>query len=158
MSVEIWVPVPGWESRYEVSDLGRVRARARTIPRRGCVLNATIPACILKTTKGGRTLQYPRVMLRATGEGRRVHAYVHHLVALAFYGPRPAGMVVRHLNDDSDDNRAVNLAYGTPEENVQDRQRNAATERMTTRTAAPSRVRTTKTRIVLDYPQGTIRY
>lgn len=47
---------------------------------------------------------------------RRVHA----LVALCFSGPRPVGMVVRHLNGDMLDNRAENITYGTSSENQRD--------------------------------------
>ncbi len=48
---------------------------------------------------------------------------VHHLVLLAFEGPMPKGMQVRHLNGDPSDNRIVNLCYGTPKENQRDRRR-----------------------------------
>lgn len=44
----------------------------------------------------------------------------HRAVAEAFLGPRPAGMVIRHLNGIKTDNRVENLAYGTPEENLKD--------------------------------------
>ena len=45
---------------------------------------------------------------------------VAHLVAEAFLGDRPAGTVLRHLNDNPADNRVVNLAYGTHSENRYD--------------------------------------
>lgn len=41
-------------------------------------------------------------------------------VAEAFHGPRPAGLLVRHLNGRSADDRAVNLRYGTKAENTFD--------------------------------------
>jgi hypothetical protein len=46
--------------------------------------------------------------------------YVHQLVAIAFHGPRPPGMEVRHLDTDKSNNRVDNLAWGTPEENRAD--------------------------------------
>ena len=49
---------------------------------------------------------------------------VHNLVAEAFLGPRPKGQVVRHLNDDKDDNSETNLAYGTRRHNYDDAVRN----------------------------------
>ncbi len=49
---------------------------------------------------------------------------VHVLVADAFEGPRPEGELIRHLNDDSHDNRSENIAYGTYAENAADRMRN----------------------------------
>lgn len=44
---------------------------------------------------------------------------VHKLVALAFIGLRPEGMVICHRNGKKTDNRAENLSYGTAEENVE---------------------------------------
>lgn len=48
---------------------------------------------------------------------------IHHLVALAFIGPRPegrAGARVRHLDCNPLNNHFSNLAYGTPEQDVAD--------------------------------------
>lgn len=53
--------------------------------------------------------------------GRRTQRYVHDLVAELYIGPRPdADTFVRHLNGDAHDCRVVNLAYGTPSQNVRD--------------------------------------
>ena len=49
---------------------------------------------------------------------------IHSLVAEAFLGPRPSGLVVRHRNDDKDDNSVENLAYGTRKENAKDAKTN----------------------------------
>lgn len=49
---------------------------------------------------------------------------IHKLVAEAFIGKRPAGKVIRHRNDNRDDNRLVNLAYGTRKDNAADAERN----------------------------------
>lgn len=45
---------------------------------------------------------------------------VHKLVLETFVGIRPNGMVCRHLNGNSLDNRLLNLCWGTPQENVRD--------------------------------------
>lgn len=98
---ENWLPIPGFEGRYEVSDQGRVRSLASGTPR-------------LVSTRigfGG----YRRVTLYLNG--RRWHRTVHVLVALAFIGPRPDGMEVRHLDGDQLNNCRSNLTYGTPTEN-----------------------------------------
>lgn len=51
---------------------------------------------------------------------RRRHA-VHRLVSLAFNGLPPVGLDhTRHLNGVRSDNRAANLAWGTPLENARD--------------------------------------
>jgi len=54
----------------------------------------------------------------------RIHrsVYVHRLVLEAFVGPCPEGMECRHLNGVRSDNRIENLAWGTHEENLNDRE------------------------------------
>jgi hypothetical protein len=109
---EEWRAIPGYEGLYEVSDQGRVRSldrdwgpdsRGRRRPRRGKMLRPS-------TASG-----YPVVVLA----GRSTRS-VHSLVAEAFLGPRPSGLVVRHLNGDYLDPRAENLAYSTRKENAAD--------------------------------------
>jgi hypothetical protein len=52
------------------------------------------------------------------------------LVADAFLPAKcPTDTVVRHLNDDSSDNRAVNLARGTQKDNMADSIRNGTLQR-----------------------------
>lgn len=53
-------------------------------------------------------------------EGKRKHVKAHVLVLEAFVGPRPSGMVGRHLDGNSSNNLLANLAWGTPSENQQD--------------------------------------
>ncbi len=73
-----------------------------------------------KTIKGEPT-PYRSVMIK-TAEGKRKPAYVHHLVALAFLGPRPDGAEVLHGAAGSSSNASSNLRYGTPDENGYERE------------------------------------
>lgn len=50
----------------------------------------------------------------------RINCRVHVLVAETFIGPRPEGMVVRHLDGNPLNNTPQNLAWGTPSENTLD--------------------------------------
>lgn len=61
---------------------------------------------------------YPR--LRLCSGGVHTNRRTHNLVADAFFGPRPEGMQVQHLNGDAADCRASNLAWGTGSENTAD--------------------------------------
>lgn len=54
---------------------------------------------------------------------------VHHLVALAFIGPRPKGMVIRHRDGDPSNNRVDNLLYGTQQDNMADALRHGTVAR-----------------------------
>ena len=56
-------------------------------------------------------------------DGIPVNVCVHFLILLAFAGERPNGFVCRHLNGESFDNRAVNLKWGTHQENTDDKVR-----------------------------------
>lgn len=49
---------------------------------------------------------------------------LHRVVLETFVGPPPPGSYGRHLNDDRSDNRLENLAWGTPQDNVNDMLRN----------------------------------
>lgn len=52
---------------------------------------------------------YAQVQLSGGGKGRK--AYVHHLVAEAFIGPRPSGMVINHMDADKTNNSLLNIEY-----------------------------------------------
>lgn len=66
---------------------------------------------------------YPAVTIRYD-DGSKRNVCVHVLVAEAFLGPRPAGLQVRHRDDDKQNARASNLVYGTQLENMADAIRN----------------------------------
>lgn len=107
---ERWLPIPGYEGRYDVSDQGRVRS---WLPCR----SAALPQ-ILAATPAGKS-GYVTHTLTAS-DGRRTTTKAHRAVLLAFVGPKPPGMLTRHLDDVKTNNRLVNLAYGTEAENRRD--------------------------------------
>ncbi len=101
---EEWRDIPGYEGLYQVSNLGNVFS-IRLKTRNGVgVLTPLI-------TPNG----YHHVNLCNDGEDRR--ASVHRLVAAAFIGECPPGLVVNHRNGVKTDNHAVNLEYCTQKEN-----------------------------------------
>lgn len=63
-----------------------------------------------------------------TGKHRKGYR-VHDLVLRTFVGPPPAGHECRHLNDECQDNRLANLAWGTKAENLADKIRNGKTNK-----------------------------
>ena len=48
------------------------------------------------------------------------HTNVHRIVYIAWMGNLSDGEIVRHINDDSTDNRLCNLQSGTQKENIKD--------------------------------------
>lgn len=112
-----WRNIPGWEGKYEVSDAGEVRALLNT---RNTPLEVSV---IKKQTKN--SAGYACVSLSANGISRMFN--VHSLVMLAFVGPRPDGMEVRHLDGNRLNPHLSNLAYGYPEDNSADRKHHGTT-------------------------------
>jgi hypothetical protein len=116
MTEEIWKPVPGYEGRYEVSDLGRVRSLDREIICMGEIKGSYV------SRKKGRVLRpgpsnygHLSVVL-----GRGKTRMVHELVLRAFVGEPPDKHECCHNNGDPTDNRLSNLRWGTRSENSVD--------------------------------------
>lgn len=107
MSAEEWRPVVGAPD-YEVSSLGRVRSLKFGKVR-------VLRPCVNAYGYHNYTLSVDK---------RPMYTTAHVLVMAAFVGPRPAGLVIRHLDDDKDNNTLGNLRYGTQLENLIDAFRN----------------------------------
>jgi len=112
---EIWKPVVGFETRYEVSNMGRIRS----LPHETLIEQRNGKSYILKkkgmyVTPQPRRHGYLAVWLYGNGgnNGRAGKQYsVHRIVAEAFI-PNPQGYTeVNHINEDKSDNRACNLEW-----------------------------------------------
>lgn len=119
-----WVPVPGLEESYEVSDAGEVRSKTRIIR----VESPRFQSGFCDKLLRGKMMKchpdrngYLYVNLRC--DGKSVRWYVHRLVLQAFEGDGPEGYEVRHLDGDKTNNHISNLRYGTRSENMLDRVR-----------------------------------
>ena len=105
--METWKLIPGYGTRYLVSDQGRVYSNITN-----------------KIMVGGQDCYGYRIVTLSLDGKQKTHK-VHGLVCELFCGPRPKGGCVCHANDIRDDNRAENLSWGTPAENsAQMRERN----------------------------------
>jgi ribosomal protein L15 len=117
--MENWKDIQGYEGRYQVSNLGRVRSLDKEsicVEKKSSVRE---PRTFIMKTKG-RIMKpsyrdgYLRVQL-----GRYGGTYfIHRLVAQAFI-PNPENKEqVNHINLIRDDNRVENLEWTTASENV----------------------------------------
>lgn len=116
--MERWLPVVGYEGKYEVSDMGRVRSVSRYVHK--LTRNKKESRRWLKgqILRPGRTNTGHLSVALGKGNSRQVH----QLVLEAFVGKRPVvtGTLVDvlHLNGVPYDNRLENLRYGTRSENL----------------------------------------
>jgi hypothetical protein len=122
LDIEVWRPFPKYPV-YEVSSLGNVR-RVPGLARRLDGRQSFV--------RGGpiRLSRLPSGYLNwgPSVGGKQASELVHRAVAAAFYGPQP-GLVVRHINGVRDDNRLLNLEWGTFAENEADKVRHGTAPR-----------------------------
>ena len=116
LCAENWRPAIGFEGLYEVSDLGRVRSIARSVPRIDGRFYR-VKSRVLKPAR--RVAGYLHVVIRK--DNKPYTRTVHRLVMEAFVGPRPYGMECCHCNGIPHDNRLENLRWDTPLSNGVDR-------------------------------------
>lgn len=112
---EVWKPVVGYQHLAEVSNLGNVRSKDRTVKFvRGKYISAFRKARLKKQTterKGYRATTITENHIRKTLK-------VHRMVAEAFI-PNPENKLqVNHINAIKADNRVENLEWSTQEENA----------------------------------------
>ena len=127
MNEEIWKDIPGYEGKYQVSSLGRVKSLDRYI----------------RCGTGGRGMRRMKGRILRPGPRSDGHmsvvlghgesgSQVHQLVMLAFIGPCPKGMEVCHNNGNPADNRLENLRYDTRTNNILDKYRQGGAHRKLT--------------------------
>lgn len=106
-TTEEWKAIPGYEGRYEVSNMGRIKSFAGHTGRLG-------GEKILKpyTSKNG----YLRVCLYSQGRCRYIE--IHRLVLLSFRGKDSTRNHGNHIDRNKANNGLNNLEWCTPLENV----------------------------------------
>jgi hypothetical protein len=104
---EIWKDIPGYEGKYQVSNLGNVKSLN---------YNHTKKERVLKLGKnpGGY------LMIVLCKENKKQTKTIHQLVAITFLNHIPCGpeLVINHKNFNKLDNRVENLEIVTNRENT----------------------------------------
>lgn len=106
---ELWKPIKGYESKYEVSNFGRVKSLCCN--RMGKITNREL---IMSTHDNGNG--YVQVILMK--DNKRRAFYVHRLVAEAFIDNSENLKQVNHLDYDRKNNRVDNLEWCSAKENT----------------------------------------
>lgn len=107
MSLEIWKDIEGYEGKYQVSSLGRIKSADYLWGKRK--MKGRVFALKNKTRYVNAALYKNNV---------RKDCNVHRLVSLAFV-PNPLGLkYVNHKNGIKTDNKAENLEWVTHQENI----------------------------------------
>lgn len=123
---ERWLDVPGYEGRYQASNLGRIKSLTRHTPTRNrwgpCTYNASERIINGRLDEDG----YRRMKLCVAGVTSE--QFAHKLIALAFHGECPPECnQVAHWDGDKLNNRPGNLRWATSAENAADRVRHGLT-------------------------------
>lgn len=107
---ERFLPIPGYEGMYEISDLGKVRSIDR-------VVKARKGKDTYQRMSYGKIIQpfftnYGYLSVKLNKDGQRTAHRINRLVLNAFVGPRP-DMASNHINAIPTDNRLCNLEWVT---------------------------------------------
>lgn len=107
---EVWKPVFMYESKYHISNLGRIKSLNYNHTGKESLMKLSID-------KGG----YYIVGLSDLSKGIKLKTFkIHQLVAIAFLNHKPCGMelVINHINFNKLDNCVENLEIVTSRENT----------------------------------------
>lgn len=114
MSEEVWKDVVGYEDRYQISNIGRLRSK-------DIILSKTDGK---KEFRKGRILKlnknhygYPIYLMSKGSEYKRKNIPIHRLVATAFIPNPEHKPCIDHINTIVSDNRVENLRWCTYSEN-----------------------------------------
>jgi len=115
--VVIWNKVEGFPE-YEISNTGLIKSIARFVCR-----TTSTGTTHLKTIRERLLKQHKRngyLFVTLCKNGKSENKMIHHMVAAAFIGPRPKGLVVMHKDGNRENNHHSNLSYGSKARNTQD--------------------------------------
>ena len=115
---EEWRPIAGYDGKYEVSSIGRVRSLL--LIKNQCNQIRDVPLVLKLQVKGGPYKYWVVTLYRNSSNIKR---YVHRLMYQSFVGPLINGQEICHKNGKSLDNRIKNLEQKTPLENTLDKHR-----------------------------------
>lgn len=116
MQEEIWKPITGFETRYEISSYGRVRSLGMDL-RWGTVTRHQPGRILVPESQYGSKDPTSYLQVRLCVDGKRMVKSIHRMVAEHFI-PNPDNKpVVNHIDGDKTNNHVENLEWATQSEN-----------------------------------------
>ena len=100
---EVWKTIEGFEGRYEVSNIGRIRS---FMTNTGAIREKPLILC-------QKIDKYGYLVVGLNKNGKKNFRAVHRLVALAFIPNTGNLPQINHKNEDKQDNRVENLEWCT---------------------------------------------
>ena len=113
---EIWKDIQGFEGKYQVSNMGRVRSLDMTVHNPGRSGDYFQKGRILVPYQERNG--YLRVTLINGDRSTKQKISIHRLVAIAFVGGYAEGLEVNHIDEVRTNNRADNLEWVTCKQNI----------------------------------------
>lgn len=110
---EIWLPVVGYESSYDVSNLGNVRSKLRYVSVSYGAKRSVPPQPI---TLSKHPCGY--LVVKLSRNNKTNGHLVHRLVAAAFIGKIPDKCEINHKDGNKKNNHLANLEIVTRQENI----------------------------------------
>lgn len=110
---ELWLDIPDYENKYQISNLGRVRSLMVWDVSHRQYVSRKSPLILAPNDNGHG---YKQIMLRKNGKKKPF--YIHRLVAEAFCENPEKKPTINHLDHNRSNNRADNLQWCTQKENV----------------------------------------
>ena len=101
---EIWKDVPGFEGRYQASNLGEIKSLNWEHTKQERILKKKLD-------------RYGYYQVTLFKDGKRFYRLVSRLVYVSFYGEIPDGLLVNHIDECRTNNNITNLNLLTYKEN-----------------------------------------
>lgn len=113
--MEVWKDIAGYEGLYQVSNLGRVKSLDRFARVKGNGMQLKKGRIMAQKI---RSKSYPYLCVTLSRNNKTVVRPVHRLVAESFIPNLENKPQVNHIDENKTNNRADNLEWATPHENM----------------------------------------
>lgn len=113
---EIWKPIEGYDGRYEVSTIGRVRSVPREVLYSAGYTRKN-EGRVLKQAEKSKNSDCNYYVVSLSKDNVAKSVFVHRLVAEQFLERKPECNFVNHIDGDKHNNCVENLEWTTPRGN-----------------------------------------